>query len=138
MWYPKDKRLYRQPKWVYNQDMIALRQFFLKIKLKLQGYALVGRDVYDNAYYQLGKRRMVVYAGTPEPSSVCAQWHAWLHKGTDLIPDEAASKQQWQRKHVMNRTGTIFAHTPPGFSARETVDSHTSYVPWDPHKRAVK
>src|SRR6185312_6547963 len=80
----------------------------------------VGTDAEGNVYYEERRlragerpRRWVAYNGTPEPTKVPPEWHAWLHYTTEApIPDGV--RRPWQKPHLMNLTGTPASYRPPG------------------------
>jgi NADH:ubiquinone oxidoreductase subunit len=82
----------------------------------------VGSDAHGNRYFEakrpdrLGRhKRFVLYAGTPEASKVPADWHGWLHHTEELPPPEGGyARRAWQKDHLPNLTGTIYAHKPAG------------------------
>lgn len=82
----------------------------------------VGTDQYGNRYYQgrgtyrNGKdKRFVIYEGQPEASKVPAEWHGWLHHTEDTPPpQDGYAKKAWQKDHLPNLTGTVYAHRPSG------------------------
>lgn len=101
--------------------------------------AYMGSDGFGNRYYEgrrknrLGqRRRFVVYSGQAEASKVPAEWHGWLHyTDDDIPPEEGYPRQHWQKDHVPNLTGTIYAHHPSdqlGQGEQKTGD----YAPWKP------
>lgn len=103
----------------------------------------VGRDGYGNTYYQAKARkgynhprRWVMYKGAPEPSSVPAEWHGWLHYQTDTVPDAAglSFRRPWQKPHQANMTGTDAAYLPPGHILKGFKRDHATgdYTPWTP------
>jgi NADH:ubiquinone oxidoreductase subunit len=103
----------------------------------------VGNDVYGNRYYiarpisgYRQERRWVLYNGTPDASKVPPEWHGWLHHQTDEFPLEEKGyfRQEWQKPHVPNLTGTDSAYRPPGSIAREGKREKASgdYEAWTP------
>jgi len=77
----------------------------------------VGEDEAGNRYYQAeaGKRRWVIYAKEAEASQVPPDWHGWLHHTYNAPPTEAPLKRQdWEKGHLPNLTGTEKAYRPPG------------------------
>ena len=82
---------------------------YLSSKLYIKFFSnYIGSDEYGNKYYlhKDGKRRFVVYNGTPETSKIPQMWHAWIHCMTDKTPK--FDKYHWQGDHVPNTTGTNF------------------------------
>lgn len=96
----------------------------------------VGRDDVGNQYYERpGKpytHRWVVYAGEQDPSSVPAQWHAWLHHITDAPLD--GPMRPWQLPHQPNQTGTPNSYRPAGHDYRggRRAASSADYEVWTP------
>ena len=87
------------------------------------GARFVGKDITGNKYYTAKprkgykrERRWVIYKGSPEASKVPPEWHGWLHHQTDMIPTkkEESYRQEWQKPHKPNLTGTNLAYRPPG------------------------
>lgn len=87
------------------------------------GAKQVGTDSLGNKYYRAKprkgynrERRWVIYKGSPEASSVPAEWHGWLHHQTNDVPDSNAPsfRRSWQKPHTPNLTGTTQAYRPPG------------------------
>lgn len=102
----------------------------------------VGVDEFENRYYRTRRsplwgreRRWVVYKGTPDPSTVPPEWHAWLHFTTDEPLSEAAAQAKpWQKPHQPNRTGTAEAYRPRGHQLRggQRAPATGDYEPWRP------
>jgi NADH:ubiquinone oxidoreductase subunit len=75
----------------------------------------LGTDDFGNRYYcnHDKTRRWVIYPHYSEASSVPPEWHAWLHRITDLPPSQTAlNEKPWEEKHIQNLTGTPHAYTP--------------------------
>ncbi len=102
----------------------------------------VGADQYGNRYYQgratyrNGKhKRFVVYEGRPEASKVPPEWHGWLHHTEDTPPPvEGYAKKSWQKEHLPNLTGTIYAHRPEGhmLAGGKRKPATGDYEAWKP------
>jgi NADH:ubiquinone oxidoreductase subunit len=97
----------------------------------------VGEDECGNIYYQTGdgKRRWVVYNGEIEASCVSADWHGWLHHTFAEPPTKMPLKrQQWEKDHQPNLTGTPEACRPKGSLLREGLraKSGADYEAWSP------
>lgn len=102
--------------------------------------AHVGRDAQGNEYFErpgrskTGRtRRWVVYAGTPDASSIGPEWHAWLHHLTsEPLPSTGA--KPWQRPHRPNLTGTAASYRPAGHDYQGGQRARTSadYEAWTP------
>lgn len=99
----------------------------------------VGVDALGNVYYR-GKprggtkheRRWVIYKNRLEASDVPAEWHGWLHRQTDVVPDgNSKFRQPWQKPHQSNLTGTRHAHAPAGLHGKRAAASgdYTAWVP---------
>lgn len=83
----------------------------------------VGSDAHGNRYFEHRKaknrigqpKRFVIYEGQVEASKVPADWHGWLHHTEDTPPPSGGyARQDWQKDHLPNLTGTIYAHRPSG------------------------
>lgn len=89
--------------------------------LGLLGAKRAGEDALGNVYY-LGKtgvdglpRRSVVYAGANDASRVPPDWHAWLHRQVDAVPDDSLPPaRRWEKEARSNLTGTRGAYRPAG------------------------
>ena len=89
--------------------------------LGLLGATRVGTDAVGNAYY-LGKRgadgqprRFVRYTGANDASRVVPEWHAWLHRQVDDVPDASLPPpRRWEKEAKANLTGTTGAYRPAG------------------------
>ncbi|MGF1463467.1 MAG: NADH:ubiquinone oxidoreductase subunit NDUFA12 [Maricaulaceae bacterium] len=102
----------------------------------------VGEDDFGNRYFEERKpedgerpRRYVIYRGYAEPSKVPADWHGWLHHVFDAPPTEAPLKAQiWERPHLPNLTGTLYAYRPEGSLAKSGQRAAASgdYEAWRP------
>lgn len=96
----------------------------------------VGSDGQGNRYFESrAGRRWVIYDGANEASRVPPEWYLWLHKTTDLLPEQLPVPQrQWQQPHQPNRTGTSGAWARPGAlpagGRRERATG--DYQPWQP------
>ena len=104
---------------------------------------LVGTDEFGNRYYvqskgigPLGKpRRWVIYANMAEASQIPPDWHGWMHYTVDTPPTEEAYRPRpWQRRHVMNMTGTAQAYRPKGsiLTTAARPKATGDYKPWRP------
>lgn len=100
---------------------------------------LVGTDQTGNRYFierspAKGARakRWVLFSNGKEPSTVPAEWHAWLHHTADAPLD--GEKKSWQETHQANLTGTSGAYLPPGHDLRGgRRDAATGdYQAWQP------
>lgn len=96
-----------------------------------------GEDRFGNVYYREkngGSRRWVIYKGMPEASKVPPDWHAWLHHTVDEPPRADAPRQDWEKPHLPNLTGTLAAYRPSGsLSAGAARPKATGdYQAWSP------
>jgi len=83
----------------------------------------VGTDEFGNRYFRSKtpncpndrERRMVIYAGPAEPTTIPSGWHGWMHYRTDVPPtEERYAPRAWQKPHIANLTGTAAAYRPDG------------------------
>lgn len=89
--------------------------------LGLIGARHVGDDALGNRYYK-GKagadgepRRYVIYAGANDASRVPPEWHSWLHRQIDELPDASLPPaRRWEKEAKANVTGTKAAYRPAG------------------------
>ncbi len=115
----------------------------------------VGDDAFGNRYYvektarreaisggvastnpQRKIRRWVMYKGAPEASKVPPEWHAWLHRITDVVPKPGDRPvRPWQKAHQPNLTGTDLAYRPPGHTLKggHRAKTNGDYEPWQPN-----
>ncbi len=109
----------------------------------------IGTDCFSNTYYEAKARkgynhprRWVIYNGDPEPSSVPAEWHGWLHYQTDAIPSDTTPsfRRAWQKPAQANMTGTIAAYHPPGhlLSGGYRDKATGDYEAWVPPQSAQR
>ena len=107
--------------------------------------ALVGEDEFGNRYYEARtdkgsydrgrKRRYVTYKGYAEPTKIPPEWHAWMHYITDEPPTVAPlRKRAWEKEHLPNMTGTVYAWRRRGSIARggEREAAVGDYQAWTP------
>jgi NADH:ubiquinone oxidoreductase subunit len=105
----------------------------------------VGEDATGNRYYEARddsdsfdkglKRRWVIYNGYAEASKVPAEWHGWLHHTFADPPTVAPLPQKaWEKEHLPNLSGTIYAYRPQGSIARggERQAASGDYEAWKP------
>lgn len=105
----------------------------------LKGH-LVGTDSYGNRYYQERSkssdvsRRWVLYNGEVEASKVPSEWHAWLHRTVNEVPDINKKGYHWEKPHIPNLTGTDAAYRPPGslLIKGKRPPATGDYEPWNP------
>lgn len=116
--------------------------FLSKIFIKMSAQ-LVGRDEFGNRYYLSRRRRgngrqrrYVVYQGRVEASKVPSDWHGWLHYTEDTPPPaQGHTKQNWQKQHLPNLTGTRHAYRPAGHALKggKRAPATGDYEPWTPN-----
>ncbi len=97
----------------------------------------VGRDLAGNIYYTDAKsgKRWVIYAIDNDSSRVPPEWHLWLHKTSDLTPDEAGLPvNSWEKPWRPNPTGTAFVEVPSGalVASGKRAPAAADYRPWSP------
>ena len=101
----------------------------------------VGEDEYGNQYYEdkktydgKRKKRFVRYKGIVESSKVPPMWHAWLHYIEEKVPAKKRRVHEWQKSHIPNLTGTVFATKPKASISKsgERQKSHADYESWKP------
>lgn len=102
----------------------------------------IGDDEYGNRYFEERipslegrKRRWVTYRGYADASRVPADWHGWLHHTFDDPPTYAPLKaRSWEKPHVPNLTGTLWAWRPQGSLAHagKRAASTSDYEAWQP------
>ena len=104
----------------------------------------IGKDETGNRYYEAKdtrdsydgrKRRWVIFNGYAEASKVPPEWHGWLHH-TFLEPPTVAPllRRSWEKDHLPNLSGTIYAYKPKGAIARggERQPATGDYEAWTP------
>jgi NADH:ubiquinone oxidoreductase subunit len=104
----------------------------------------VGEDEFGNRYYEAkdnsdsygaNKRRWVIYKGYAEASRVPPDWHGWLHHTFPEPPTvDPLKRQSWEKPHLPNLSGTLFAYRPQGSIARggERASATGDYEAWKP------
>lgn len=102
----------------------------------------VGTDEFGNRYYRSRRaplhgreRRWVVYNGLDEASKVPPEWHAWLHHTVrQPLTEQATVAKPWQKDHLPNLTGTVYAYRPQGheFRGGKRAKGTGDYEPWRP------
>ena len=109
-----------------------------------RGGVFVGEDEAGNRYFETRdkrwnydgrNRRFVIYKGYPDASKVSSEWHGWLHHTFVEPPTrEPLLRRPWERGHLPNLTGTVWAWRPRGSIARQGVRPAASgdYQPWTP------
>ncbi len=96
---------------------------------------LVGEDAEGNRYYQTrdGKRRWVIFNGTPEATRVTPEWHGWLHATFVDPPTKTPLKHKpWEQPHQVNPTGTDMAYVPAGSIRAARPVERSDYDAWQP------
>jgi NADH:ubiquinone oxidoreductase subunit len=105
----------------------------------------VGSDELGNRYYEARddrdsydkgrKRRWVIYKGYADASKVSPDWHGWLRYTFDEPPTvEPLLRRAWEKDHLPNLTGTIYARRPAGAISRggERQRATGDYEAWSP------
>lgn len=105
----------------------------------------VGQDELGNRYYEARddrdsydrgrKRRWVIYKGYADASKVTPDWHGWLHYTFDEPPTSAPFPvKAWEKEHLPNLTGTIYARRPQGAISRggDRQRATGDYEAWTP------
>ena len=105
----------------------------------------VGQDELGNRYFEAKdasdaydagrKRRWVIYTGYAEASKVSPDWHGWLHYTFDEPPTVAPfAIKSWEKPHLPNLTGTIYAYKPQGAISKGGVRQAATgdYEAWTP------
>ncbi|PHS40285.1 MAG: NADH:ubiquinone oxidoreductase subunit NDUFA12 [Robiginitomaculum sp.] len=102
----------------------------------------VFEDEFGNKYYEEKKvtydgrkRRWVTYKGYADASKVPSEWHGWLHHMYDQRPNEQPlERQNFEKQHRPNMTGTVFAWRPKGSLWRGGKRDKTAsdYEAWSP------
>lgn len=101
---------------------------------------LIGEDIFGNKYFEeknkINKKRFVIFNGKVEASKIPPLWHAWLHHMVSKPPLKRKKIYDWQKMHVPNLTGTIFATKPKGSTFENGVrqKSYADYEEWKPKK----
>jgi len=112
-----------------------------KIKL-FMFYSLIGEDEFGNKYFQQSvftgnkkPKRIVKYKGIVEASKIPSGWHGWIHYNKESKPENDENQiYDWQKKHLPNLTGTIYAQTPYNYIDKYKKHNKTNgdYEPWSP------
>lgn len=97
----------------------------------------VGEDSLGNRYFRerKGARRWVIYNGSNDASRVPPEWHGWLHRTFDELPDAALpAPRAWQADPEANLTGTSAAYLPAGALERggRRAAASGDYEAWRP------
>lgn len=105
----------------------------------------VGTDELGNRYYEARddrdsydkgrKRRWVIYNGYADASKVPPDWHGWLRYTFDEPPTvEPLLRRAWEKDHLPNLTGTIYARRPQGAISRggDRQRATGDYEAWSP------
>jgi NADH:ubiquinone oxidoreductase subunit len=115
------------------------------LTLSMRGAQRVGSDAYGNRYFEEKgvtgpdgqKRRWVIYKGYADASRVPSEWHGWLHHTFEQPPTETPlARQDFEKDHHPNLTGTVHAYRPTGSLADSRNRQSTSgdYEAWSPDK----
>lgn len=94
----------------------------------------IGEDDFGNRYYTSSKgKRWVMYKGIPEASKVPAEWHRWLHRTTDEVPNNV-KKYDWEKPHLPNLSGTDHSYAPKGHIKKGHKRNRATgdYTAWEP------
>jgi len=99
----------------------------------------VGTDAARNKYYRSKKkgaeRRWVIYAGANDASRVPAEWHGWLHRSFDDLPESHLLPPKiWEADYTPNATGSAAAYRPQGALERggRRAPATGDYEAWTP------
>lgn len=101
----------------------------------------VGEDIFGNVYYQTknpakdGDKRWVIYSGANDASRVTPEWHGWLHKSFDEIPESHLPQPRiWEIEPTGNLTGTAEAYRPAGAleAGGKRASATGDYESWNP------
>lgn len=106
----------------------------------------VGEDIFGNRYFRLKKprtdksgrtedKRWVIYNGANDASRVPPEWHGWLHKSYDEIPESHLPPARiWEKAPTGNLTGTAGAYRPAGAleSGGVRASANGDYEAWSP------
>lgn len=107
----------------------------------LRGKTQVGTDSIGNTYWQGGRdtagevRRWVIYDGANDVSRVPPEWHSWLTRQIDDVPDRSLPPpRHLQKPPVPNMTGTALAYRPAGALEKggQRAAATGDYEAWDP------
>jgi NADH:ubiquinone oxidoreductase subunit len=98
----------------------------------------VGTDSAGNVYFEGKKdgRRWVIYAGENDASVIPPEWHAWIHKQIDGLPDDVLPPvRAFQKPATRNLTGTAQAYRPSGALERggQRQAATGDYEAWTPN-----
>ena len=99
----------------------------------------IGEDQYGNKYYEHKKmknKRYVLFNGKVEASKIPPMWHAWVHQIINKPPLKRKKIYNWQKEHLPNLTGTVFAIKPQGSLLEKGSRQRSSadYESWTPKK----
>ena len=122
-----------------------MQQFVVKMMSLMIGKK-VGEDEFGNMYYAAPLRkatpslkkekRWVVFNKSVEATNIPPLWHAWLHATSDQIPAAGVPTRDyaWQKPHLPNLTGTIYAYRPQGhvFKGGKRAKATGDYEKWHP------
>ena len=102
-------------------------------------YNYVGQDEFGNMYYERRKKqknilkRMVRYKGIDEASKIPSRYHGWLHYYSDEFPSIQNNNFKWQKKHLPNLTGTLYACQPKSLKVKnDNKKKDCDYKAWEP------
>ena len=101
----------------------------------------VGEDIFGNKYYASknpateGDKRWVIYSCSNDASRVPPEWHGWLHKNFDEVPESHLPQPRiWEKEPTGNLTGTAKAYRPAGAleSGGVRAPATGDYEAWNP------
>ncbi len=105
---------------------------------------MVGTDKCGNRYFEArkagpdgNKRRWVVYKGYADGSRVPTEWHGWMHHTFETPPtDTPLPRKFWEKDHLPNLSGTVYAWQPKGSLVGNGVRANATgdYSAWTPDK----
>ena len=93
---------------------------------------LVGTDELGNNYFTSsdGKKRWVNYIGDCDASSISPNWHSWIHKTTNNLPEIKESLKIKKKDNIYsNTTGSSKAYHPNNC---KNDSKYNDYIPWKP------
>ena len=89
----------------------------------------VGKDEFGNKYYKSKKNeRWIIYNSNIEATKITSDWYLWIHHTTDKFPNDNEKKiQLWQKKHLVNQTGTNKRHKPSKIKKNEIKKKYDTW-----------
>lgn len=113
----------------WNDYTLGTKLFTMRHGVKL------GEDEQGNSYYRskTGDRRWVMYNGEIEATRIPPEWHAWMHRLSDVPPSERPlERKKWEADHEANPTGTADAKFPPAIAQGARQKATGDYDAWQP------